>query len=1052
MKFANPLYLRYGVIVNHLYARPVLPLLITRIITGYLILYCPSLSAQFNVLDFDRLSMAQGMQTTPISGIVQDQRGYIWLGTPTGLFRYNGVSSKAYLSEGSLQSLPDNQVQQIQLIDIKVICLTPSGAFVHHCNTEKDTSLFRSAKPSAPAILLNNMTHACSDGANGLLLLSRSGFMHVDSFFHKIYEYTHLDTSQSHSISGSFGRVIFQMPDGNFIITGSNGMFLYDPAAKSTLPLQKGIYPALDPYILDQSLNVFELSPFEYLLFSRHQLRLQYYKANQNISFGLSVAQEIMDLLRWNTELHEVNDSIYYLLMPGKGSMTLKLDKVNHKMTLEPPDAGSLLPITMLVDRDHRIWLGTHNGLYKQRHLFNGIQKSVAVFDAALPEKSHVQFAISGPYLVTGTAEGMKLKFYDKKTLSLSKVIDLAPTDPTYTSSILHFATYSKDSIMVCTNGPRFWINTEDWTFHPIDPWVKIPTRYAWYAFQSKIDGALYTLQNGSTLERYDPSLKKFKRIPLDTELLKELRTPTQMSEDWNGDLWLSHQGFCRYRQATGKIDYCSNDFPGIWPDRNFVGSIVMDVVHKVMWFTLQRNGIIRYDPAKDTYIKFTKKQGLPDLVVNQMILVGAHLWIITPTGLASISTEDFTIRRYPYGSGVYLHHTRKALTYDAETDHLYFMDRQEIMACRPGALLNKAGYAQLLIEQMECGDSLWHWPDQAKMDIHGKDRNLRIQLSCVSFEDASPLQFSYRFISGRDSTWRNIGNDGITLFENLAPGKHAIQFRLSGTGNDIAPVMKTILIYVHPAFWETNWFKGLLAALCLLLMWRLARWQYQRKKSKLDIDRRLTELELNALRSRMNPHFIFNSLNSINRYILKEDKGRASYYLSQFAKLIRHILDYSTEANVSLSDELGVTKLYIELESLRMNNPIQLEIILDPAIDADNVRVPPLFIQPYVENAIWHGLAPKKEDLHLWVRVIKKSNAYIFEIEDNGVGRTTAARNQRVGQHVSKGLILARETFERYGQVYNMSTDVEIVDLFEPDGTPRGTCVVLTLESRMKN
>ncbi|MDQ3016226.1 MAG: hypothetical protein M3R25_05845 [Bacteroidota bacterium] len=130
------------------------------------------------------------------------------------------------------------------------------------------------------------------------------------------------------------------------------------------------------------------------------------------------------------------------------------------------------------------------------------------------------------------------------------------------------------------------------------------------------------------------------------------------------------------------------------------------------------------------------------------------------------------------------------------------------------------------------------------------------------------------------------------------------------------------------------------------------------------------------------------------------------------------------------------------------MTNPIDTEISVDPSIDVDNLRVPPLFIQPYVENAIWHGLAPKKEDLRLIIRIIKQPDGYSFEIEDNGIGRQLSALNRRADQHVSKGLELARETFERYGHVYHKRTDVEILELVDADGHASGTRVILKLAS----
>ncbi|MBK9104245.1 MAG: histidine kinase [Saprospiraceae bacterium] len=947
---------------------------------------------------------------------------------------------------GPLTAYQAISIKQIEFFDEKVICLTLGGSFIHDCNTESDTSLFLSGGPSIPAYQANNMTDACSDGYGGIILLSRSGLLHVDSLLSKKYEYSHQDSTQPSGISSSFGRFVIPMPDGQFLIGGNHGLLTYDPVKKSTTPLYPGIYPALDTFISDRSVHVFELGPFEYLFFSRHQSTLVYYNALTGVKFSLTVGIDALDLLRWNTQLHAINDSLHYCLLPGKGTMDLIIDRAGKQMSLHGIHVTGILPVTMLVDQDHRIWLGTHNGIFMQRDQSGGIRKSAPAFDAQLPEKSHVQFSISGPYLVTGTAEGLEMKFYDKTTLALVKQITITSPQPTYTSSVLHFATYGADSILICTNGPRIWLNTQTWRYQAIEPWEKIPTKFSWYAFQSSLDGTLYTIQNNSTLERYDPLQKKFISLPLNQDMWKKLEAPTQIAEDWNGDLWLVHHGFCRYRKATAQIDYCQPKFPGAFLDRNTVGNMVNDTSHHMLWFTLYQNGLIRYDPATHEYMQFTLKDGLPDLVISQMILVGRHIWIITPSGLASISIDDYNIQRYPYGNGAFLYHSRKALTYDSVTDQLYFMHDQQIMACRPAALLSRSGHARLLIEKIESGDSLWLWPTQSILEIHGKERRLRIQLSSIAFEDMGPLQYTYRQLTGKDTTWRTIGVDGVTVIENLSPGKHDIQFRLQGDGNNLHAAEKKIRIQVFPFFWETNFFLFFLALACLVAMWLLVRWQYQRKKARLDMDRRLSALELQALRSRLNPHFIFNCLNSINRYILKEDKSNASYYLSRFAKLIRHTLDYTSEPDVSLSEEINVTRLYIELESLRMAEPIQLDVHFDPEIEPDNVRVPPLFIQPYVENAIWHGLASKKDNLKLLVRVIKAGFGFVFEIEDNGIGRAAAGLSHRTGQHISKGMAIAKETFDHYGQVYHQKTNIEIIDLFDQSGNACGTCVKLKL------
>ncbi|MDZ4752431.1 MAG: two-component regulator propeller domain-containing protein, partial [Flavobacteriales bacterium] len=169
------------------------------VFAGYMlwVTFLPTLNAQFSALDFERLSLPEGMPELPVSGIVQDKRGYLWIGTPSGLYRYNGIVSKTFLKNASTRGIPDNRITQIEYIEDKVICLTLEGIFIHDCITEKDTSLYLSGVEGVPAYLVNTMTDVASDGQGGLILLSRAGFMHVDSVMHKKYEYIHRDSSES---------------------------------------------------------------------------------------------------------------------------------------------------------------------------------------------------------------------------------------------------------------------------------------------------------------------------------------------------------------------------------------------------------------------------------------------------------------------------------------------------------------------------------------------------------------------------------------------------------------------------------------------------------------------------------------------------------------------------------------------------------------------------------------------------------------------------------------------------------------------------------------
>jgi LytS/YehU family sensor histidine kinase len=216
-----------------------------------------------------------------------------------------------------------------------------------------------------------------------------------------------------------------------------------------------------------------------------------------------------------------------------------------------------------------------------------------------------------------------------------------------------------------------------------------------------------------------------------------------------------------------------------------------------------------------------------------------------------------------------------------------------------------------------------------------------------------------------------------------------------------------------------------------------------------LQTQQKMADVEMQALRAQMNPHFIFNCLNSINRYIVKSDQATASLYLTKFAKLIRLILDNSNNKNVILSNELDALKLYIDMEALRFDKKFSYEIKVDPNVATDSIEVPPLIIQPYVENAIWHGLLHKQTVGHLKIHIsLPDSSMLQCVIEDNGIGRARAKelKSKSVTTKRSLGLKLTENRLSLLNKHAELNASVEIIDLVEDTEEATGTRVILKM------
>lgn len=225
--------------------------------------------------------------------------------------------------------------------------------------------------------------------------------------------------------------------------------------------------------------------------------------------------------------------------------------------------------------------------------------------------------------------------------------------------------------------------------------------------------------------------------------------------------------------------------------------------------------------------------------------------------------------------------------------------------------------------------------------------------------------------------------------------------------------------------------------------------------------EKRLNELTLQmaqtrqqALRAQMNPHFIFNCLNSINGFILQNNAATASTYLIKFSKLIRLILEHSNEKSISLQSEIDALKLYIEMELLRFEKKFSYAITIDPSVPSDYVFVPPLIYQPFIENSIWHGMLHQKKEGRLDVSLTMQSNFLECIIEDNGVGREMSAslKSKTLTQKKSLGLQLTKERLAIMKEQENRNTSVAVYDLVDTEGSAAGTRVVISIECHIEN
>lgn len=313
------------------------------------------------------------------------------------------------------------------------------------------------------------------------------------------------------------------------------------------------------------------------------------------------------------------------------------------------------------------------------------------------------------------------------------------------------------------------------------------------------------------------------------------------------------------------------------------------------------------------------------------------------------------------------------------------------------------------------------------------------LEFSAQTFSEKNKIIYRYKFED--DKKWNYIGNIPKLTFIRLTPGKYNLTIEVGDNLNNWQTKKLQLKIIVKTPFYKTIWFLSFIGLIIFFIAYIINSYLLKQEKIKGILKRKIKENEMQTLRSQMNPHFLFNSLNSINSYIIENKKKEASKYLTKFAKLMRNILDNSKHSTITLEKELHTLSLYLELESVRLEGKLNYEIVIEKNVDAESIKIPPLIIQPFVENAIWHGIHHKTSEGFISIKVeYLNSNLLIIHIIDDGVGRVIT-KSLKKEDKSSYGINI---TTERLKQI-NERNDCEIIDLYTKN-LAKGTHVKLLI------
>ncbi len=518
------------------------------------------------------------------------------------------------------------------------------------------------------------------------------------------------------------------------------------------------------------------------------------------------------------------------------------------------------------------------------------------------------------------------------------------------------------------------------------------------------------------------------------------------MKEMQQGDIYMGTeaQGFVKYNYLSGLFTFFSQFNKASNDCRHFCFS------HGNVWIATT-DGLIQADSATMMVKKiWSINDGLPN---NYIYAVetgnNGMVWVSSNAGICSINTLTGICQKYKEENGLQGMEYNTAAAYKTNENDIWFggingLNRIKILPAKEFTIAPPAPLlTNIKIMNVE------YVSDTATPYLHSimlpHNKNfISFEFQAPVFSQTENVMYEYK-LTGVDTGWINSGTRNYANYTQLNPGQYNFFVRCANADMLWSNASAAITITIVPPWYGTWWFRLLSLLSGVLLVAFAISMRIKNIHNKAEAKQKIAETEMAALKAQMNPHFMFNCINSIDAFIQSNDKYNATLYLNKFAKLIRNVLDSSKENLVLFSKDIDTLKLYTELEQLRSDHSFKVNFDIEEELLNGDYKVPPLIVQPFIENAIIHGLRNKEtKDGLLEIKISLKGNQIKYLIKDNGIGRQAAATINS-GKEKSYGMQMSHDRVMLFNKEKEPS--VAIADIYE-NKKPAGTEVSVHLNA----
>lgn len=954
------------------------------------VLLCLSSSVISQTLQFKNITVNDGLLSSTVYCVFQDSKSFIWFATINGVSRYDGKTFENFTTDNGLS---DNEVLKIVEDSKGRIWFLPFNGKLSY--------------------YLNGVIYNSSN--NKLLKLLEAGSTYVH-FYEDVKKIIRISTIDNEMFSINKNKITYRvvekdsskylMNEIHFFendddeIFGINGTICYQ--LKDNLFITKKIvhYP-----VDTRSIHFVQ------------KTKTLYFIAKAGIISMKNGKQKVLkklpeDLINKGISNLKIFGTKIWVSFLGNGIRVYDLEKKTEDSYLPKKFISSLIK-----DKDENIWVSTiGDGVYFLsrkannfiHYTLNNPLTNEAVYSVVKDNQNRIWLGLrNGEFNILDQ---------NKSNVLNPKFIELTynPIKKLYFNSTLKTVWFSSDRQVGQLNDvklpyanqnqfpQKFLFSLKSFDFNEIGE-IAVATSNGLYTYQSKVDEKNFYLANSN----------EFKLV--------EAGRTFNLTYDENNYLWFAQltglkvlDSRNRLYKFSKKLDVLNDRINHLFSDRK--GTIYAATSSK---------GVAVFKDYKLIKV-ITTKDGLNSNNCFKTFAKDNYLWVITNKGVTQIENPlgGSKVSYYTLDNGLLTNEVNDIL---ADNGNIYFATNKGLTKVTKPQNQNYPPDLPLYFKEIVAGKKEIKNVSELIKLPHG-DNNIRINFTAINFEDPNSTIYAYK--TRNDDTWIQTPNNFLEL-ASLEPGNYNIEIRVKtkDLNSNWSSSIKLSILVLTPYY--ENPFFIFLAVMVFIGLIIVSYNKYLKVKRKKDDEillnkSKIIALEQQALQAMMNPHFIFNVMNSIQYFINTQDKGKANQLLTGFARLIRKNMEIVNKSVITLSEEINYLNLYLQLENLRFGDKLNYKLTVDPNLETEEIIIPSMIIQPYIENAIWHGIMPKDDLGHIDINISQERNILKIIIKDDGIGIDNSIKLKNDG-YISRGMSITKERISLINQLSGNEMNIQI-------------------------